>query len=70
MRYSGHLRRGFLATRLDAAELQSDLLESLRRRDPGGAEAAMEGVVEHSARHYRRHLADIVSQSVEWEFQE
>ena len=64
-----------LATRLETAELQSDLLESLRRRDLDAAEAAdadadadaMQVFVERSARYYRRHLADIISQPVKWE---
>lgn len=56
-----------LATRLEAATLQSDLLNALRTRDPDASEAAMELFVERSARYYRRHLTDIISQPVKWE---
>ena len=56
-----------LATRMDAAELQSDLLDAMRSRDPDAAEAAMQVFVERSARYYRRYLADVISQPVKWE---
>lgn len=56
-----------LATRMEAAELQSDLLAAMRTRDPDAAEAAMEVFVERSARYYRRYLANVISQPVKWE---
>jgi len=56
-----------LATRLAAVELQQDVLDAMRARDPDAAESTMNVFIEESAKYYRGHLGDIISQPVQWQ---
>lgn len=55
-----------MATRLAAVEMQQDVLDALRSRDPDRAATTMDAFNRESARYYRRHLADVIAQPVRW----
>ncbi len=56
-----------MATRLAAVEMQQDVLDAMRARDPAGAATTMSAFVQDSARYYRRKLSDIISRPVRWQ---
>ncbi|MFN3599935.1 MAG: FadR/GntR family transcriptional regulator [Dietzia sp.] len=56
-----------MATRLAAVEMQQDVLDALRAREPEGAAVAMDAFNKEAARYYRRRLATVIAQPVRWQ---